>query len=267
MRYLNDIADRLGRKSKDLQILERVVAHNTVMGFLKTRGYSCINLRSMWSPTRWNGYADQDIRCAPFLSVGFLRLLIQKTPLGPLVQPDRPFQNTTLCQFSELARLKRADKPFFVFAHIVAPHYPYVFGASGEPVSAAERKGQEEKTLWVNQCKFVNTKVEELIPRLLAKSGPSPIIIIQGDHGLWEPWKPSWTEQFYMKTKMRILNAYYFPPGDSIPLYESISPVNTFRIIFNHYFRTNYPILDDRSYYSHVDKSPFDIRDVTDLAR
>jgi hypothetical protein len=267
MEYLNNVSDRLGKKSKDLRVLGLMVEHNKVMMFLKKYGYACINLRSMWSPTKWNRYADQDIKCAPYLSTGFLRLLLQTSPLKFLTLSDEPFRKTTLCQFSELEQLKRTDRPLFVFAHIVAPHFPYVFGTHGEQVSDTGRKGQEEKMLWVNQCKFVNTKVEELIPRLLAKPGPSPIIIIQGDHGLWEPWKPSWTEEFYMKTKMRILNAYYFPPGDSIPLYQSISPVNTFRIVFNHYFGTNYPVLDDRSYYSHVDFSPFDIRDVTDLAR
>jgi hypothetical protein len=35
-------------------------------------------------------------------------------------------------------------------------------------------------------------------------------------------------------------------------LYETISPVNTFRVIFNAYFGTDYEILPDISYYSPI---------------
>jgi len=31
-------------------------------------------------------------------------------------------------------------------------------------------------------------------------------------------------------------------------MYNNISPVNTFRVIFNHYFGTNLPLLKDKSY-------------------
>lgn len=49
---------------------------------------------------------------------------------------------------------------------------------------------------------------------------------------------------------MAILNAYYLPGADPASLYAAISPVNTFRVIFNQYFGGNYPMLEDVSYYS-----------------
>ena len=39
-------------------------------------------------------------------------------------------------------------------------------------------------------------------------------------------------------------------------MYDSISPVNTFRLIFNHYFDAGFPLLDDLSYYSAM-SSPY----------
>jgi hypothetical protein len=48
---------------------------------------------------------------------------------------------------------------------------------------------------------------------------------------------------------MKILNAYYLP-GHADQLYTSISPVNTFRVVLNSYFGTNFPLLEDVSYYS-----------------
>ena len=51
--------------------------------------------------------------------------------------------------------------------------------------------------------------------------------------------------------KFLILNAYYLP-GHSDIAYPTISPVNTFRLIFNTYFGTDYELLPDTSYYSPV---------------
>jgi hypothetical protein len=50
-----------------------------------------------------------------------------------------------------------------------------------------------------------------------------------------------------------ILNAYYLPYGGSELLYDSISPVNTFRLIFNYYFDGDYELLEDKAYYSPID--------------
>jgi len=49
---------------------------------------------------------------------------------------------------------------------------------------------------------------------------------------------------------MSILNAYYVNDEAKRDLYATITPVNTFRIIFNDYFGTNYPLLDDKSYFA-----------------
>jgi hypothetical protein len=65
-------------------------------------------------------------------------------------------------------------------------------------------------------------------------------MIIQGDHG------PS---HFDTSARMTILNAYYFP-GKESALYPEITPVNSFRLLFNNYFNTDFELLDDVSYYS-----------------
>ena len=42
-----------------------------------------------------------------------------------------------------------------------------------------------------------------------------------------------------------VLNAVYLPNNGEALLYDSISPANTFRVIFNHYFDTNFDLLED----------------------
>ena len=51
-----------------------------------------------------------------------------------------------------------------------------------------------------------------------------------------------------LKIRHGILNAYYFPDGGYKVLYDSISPVNNFRILFKHYFGVDFNLLDDISF-------------------
>ena len=57
-----------------------------------------------------------------------------------------------------------------------------------------------------------------------------------------------------VEDRMKILNAYYLPEGGGEEIYSEISPVNTFRVVLNMYFGGNLPLLEDRSYFSPVDR-------------
>ena len=82
----------------------------------------------------------------------------------------------------------------------------------------------------------------QAVDTIIADSKMPPIIIIQGDHG---PWLQPDDKHLW------ILNAIYFPDHKD-KLYSTISPVNTFRFVFDTYFGGKYNILDDISYYSPV---------------
>ena len=84
----------------------------------------------------------------------------------------------------------------------------------------------------------------EAVDTLLAESETPPIIIFQGDHGPWlQP----------REKRMWIFNAYYLPENND-KLYSKITPVNTFRLVFNTYFGGKYDMLEDVSYFSPVPK-------------
>ena len=57
-----------------------------------------------------------------------------------------------------------------------------------------------------------------------------PVIIIQGDHGA------AITSD---RGRMSILNAYYLPEDWHRALYPTITPVNSFRVVFNAFFGGN----------------------------
>jgi hypothetical protein len=66
--------------------------------------------------------------------------------------------------------------------------------------------------------------------------------------------------------RMRILNAYYFPGGRYEGLYDSISPVNSFRVVLSTYFGARLPLLPDRNYFS-TSSDSYRFIDVTDAVR
>ena len=61
---------------------------------------------------------------------------------------------------------------------------------------------------------------------------------------------------------MRNFCALYFPDGGAEAIYESITPVNIMRLVFNRYFDADLDLLEDRSYFSYYSE-PYRFADVT----
>lgn len=173
------------------------------------------------------------------------------------------FGERMLYVLDHLADLPDREAPNFVVAHIYAGHSPFVFGNSGEkPYSGRVNKKATEQ--YTEQIRVINTKIKSLIDRILSNSTRPSIIILQGDHGprvATRIIRKSRSHGFPdienltdddvkdLKSQFSILNAYYFPKGNNFRLYDEISPVNTFRVIFNHYFGGRYELLKDESYF------------------
>ncbi len=263
MEYVNYLSDQLGDKSRDLTPLFLMIKNSKVMRFLTSRGYKFIYVGASDTMIASNQYADWNVDCDKKITQDeFLEILLQGTMVYPYLSRFYVFDRYTLkrenilCQFSTLAQLHEIEGPIFVFAHILAPHGIYAFGPNGEEISEEDIKANKKEDLYLDQLIFINEKVRTLINEILLKSQEPPIVILQSDHGSRQTGK--------RRDAMRILNAYYLPQVDSSALlYESVTPVNTFRIIFNHYFETNYELLDDQSYDSNGDY-PYQFINVTD---
>ncbi len=139
----------------------------------------------------------------------------------------------TLEQIPELPGKK------FIYAHLFTTHQPFVFNADGSFRGLIINND----AAYYDQIVYTNKRIIEILTTIIQNSRQVPIIIIQGDHGI--PWT---TE------RVEILNAYYLPKGGSEALYPEITPVNTFRVVFNQYFGGNYELLPDTSYYSDQEK-------------
>jgi hypothetical protein len=183
--------------------------------------------------------------------------------------------------FSQLREMPQVEGPKFVFVHLLLPHPPWVFGRQGELLEPADFWGDpltpdslaRLRSRYVDQLVFTNTKLKETIDTILGQSVREPVIILQADEGPWTKEYMDYKQggsgplsEETLEIRARILNAYYLPGDAAQALYPSISPVNTFRLVFNEYFNAELPLLEDRSYTS-PGETPFRFTDVTDKVR
>lgn len=122
----------------------------------------------------------------------------------------------------------------YIYAHLLITHQPFVFYPDGDFHPALV----QDDNAYRDQILFANKRMLEIIKSILQNSNPKPIIIIQGDHS-------------FVKgvDRVKILNAYFLPDSNNEGLYDTITPVNTFRLIFNLYFGGKYEMLPDVSRY------------------
>ncbi len=131
-------------------------------------------------------------------------------------------------------------KPKFVYAHLMMPHPPYLFDRDGHRIKRGMGIDDDHKEFYLGQLIYENTLLTNAIASILKNSATPPVIILQGDHGY-----RSLPGAQQVEEASTILNAMYLPGFnvDSIP--PGVTPVNTFRLVFNHYFGEHYSRLPD----------------------
>jgi len=167
-----------------------------------------------------------------------------------LMELENKRQNI-LCGFSEIVNLKENEnKPIFAFMHLMIPHPPYAFDSNGGLVIGGRVHTEEgsfvDEEKYVNTIKFANKKILEVVENIL-ENNEKAIIIIQSDHGYDFEINHKNPSKTSLKQRFSNINAIYVPDKDVF--YEGVTPVNTFRIIFNECFGASYEILEDRMYY------------------
>lgn len=259
MQYLQDLDPLFNPENIGRTRLWDSLKHSAVRYNFESLGYETVNYATGFA---WNEIRDVDIFYSPPpLSSGlsefeglFLRTTLARyaEDLG-WVDSDavmgQGFRDRFNLVFDSLDGLSSNPDPTFAYIHLISPHPPFVFGPDGQPTDPSDfwnEKRMYPGTLYAqgyqNQLTHLNTKLLAAIDVILANSDTPPIIILQGDHGPWLQPKAK---------RMQILNAYYLP-GRNDELYPTITPVNTFRLVFNLYFGGDYPLLEDTAYFSPV---------------
>ena len=277
--YLNYVGKFVDPESNSWIPLQRLLQDHKVGQFLKNMGYRYIHLGSWWEPTRKNKLADENVYFVPFPESFYT--LYGTTMLYPISSALRMLDlryehwRGHRRQFENLLKTVEVKGPKFVFAHFLLPHSPYVFARNGDyvPFDHASKQGLE--AAYIDQLISTNRLLQGTLDSLLSQSKQPPIIILQADEGPWphryelDQNKFDWrlATDTEIKQKMKILNSYYVPGTDSRALYPTISPVNTFRVIFNLYFKTNLPLLPDESFIYQEQRHPHNLSDISSRLR
>ena len=166
------------------------------------------------------------------------------------LDPDSMHRETVLYAFDQLSRLPSLPSPKLVYVHILSPHPPMVFGQEagtrGIGDFDAEFSSDDQTALraYGDQVAYLNARLLEAMQAILQSSPNPPVILLTADHG--------WAERD-AEDKHSILHAYFLPDNGALALYPTITPVNSFRLIFDLYFGTSLGLLPDQSYYSTLD--------------
>jgi hypothetical protein len=193
--------------------------------------------------------------------------------------PGLNYYEETLYILKHLPTFIGQDKPSFVFADIFIAHPPFVFSKNGSyqkpnplipnvvfdgnlftDIHPEGKKAYIEG--YRNQVEYLNQRLQEMIIHLKQKMTRPTIIILQGDHGPGANYHQKDYNKTNLKERFGIMNAIYVPNQSKVLFPKNLTPVNTFRIILNHYFKSNLELLPNRQFYSPIHE-PANFVDVT----
>jgi len=282
MEYLEFLRETVGADSKDLRILSRMTRENKVMQIAKKMGYRIVHLLSNWDAGIWAGafMSNQKVNgqfiprrgnslgrvgqivLRPILKTEFGSTLLKSTILRTFIAQWIRYADTIAFveNMDLLASITEMEGPTFTFAHFLPPHPPYLFDRNGNVRKLEEYSLQKwkEKELYIDQLVWVNKAVKDAIDHILRNNKHKSVIVLQGDHG------SEFSGSFVNPNKMFIwertsnLYATHLPKAcRSNSLYQSITPVNTFRQIFNDCLGTKFEQLEDKTFWSNYER-PYD---------
>lgn len=247
----------------DMKKWYELINRNAVFSIFKKLGYHTIHVSSGTSNVNLEGYADEYIEKGMFNE--FRYTLLESSVLLAIEKffVVEDFRTKILYTLDEFSIIPEKPSPKFVFAHILCPHVPFVFGKNGEKNSTTHvditNRGKYKKELYINQYIFITKKIMEVIEIILNKSGKKPVILLQSDHGpplgsfieftegeiVNDKFNEPLSFKEILEGSLNNINAVYIPENKKIGYYDSMTAVNTFRVLFNHYFDAGLPLLED----------------------
>lgn len=253
--------DELGLAYDD-KVLSNRLKHSEVRSILDDLGYEFVFFETGYPPTEIDD-ADRFVKAPDAnrltdFEVLYLRTTVFGSPYSYYqarvsLSNDADIENYATrvrSTFSGLQNPIESDSPLFVYAHIISPHSPKLFNSNG----GVNVNWEGDFIAAVDGTyTYVQDQTIKALEAIIANSDQNPIIILQSDHG----------DTFEGAYRNLNLNAYYLPEDGGAGLYPTITPVNTFRLIFSEYFDMDFPLLPDSVYASPQD-ARYDFTQVDD---
>ncbi len=279
MEYLSGLSKLVPDRGQLIGLIQ----HNKSMAIFKKLGYKIITFASGYQPT---DVTNTDIHLssprigkshdleALMLINSVANFLIEQGWINVPITRYSTAQERINYEFDSLgSEVPGIEGPKMVFAHIIAPHAPFIFDQNGPIPSDNFYVLQDGNNFWGTQEQYIHDYVEQLIytnkqvikmiDGILTKSKTPPIIILQADHGPGAYLNFKSVENTCLKERFSILNAYYLPPEGKAEISDDFTPVNAFRFVLSSYFGIDYELLPNKQYYSTWDMT-YNFTDVTD---
>lgn len=297
-KYLDMPSEKGTSIEKDHRPLHSLMDHNRVFQFLKSYGYTNIHCSTTEIASLQIETADKVLIHYPWYYSTIAIELLANTSFYPMLTYFMANEGENRLRlklrlkdlfrrrhieksFEEIKNITSRKGPFMIYAHIMIPHKPYIYDEnghypkkgkkfSGVQVESYHPELQDKLRKYFAQMTYLHKVILNIIDHIKENSEEPPIIIVQGDHGIrhmvLQREKEGRTDipQDIFPELFSVLNVYHFPGFDYSQLDDDISPVNTFRVIFNHYFKTDFAILPNRHFFSFPDNQR-DFQEVTNL--
>lgn len=146
---------------------------------------------------------------------------------------------TTIDKIKSTANDSANRKPQFVFGHLFITHIPHLYDSTGNIRTVDEINLVDPFKSYTDQVRQANKAIKELVDYITTHNRKNTVIVIMGDHGYRN--YPTPKREYYFSNFCSI----YFPDQNYQPLYNTVTSVNLFRILFNTYFCQQLPLLKD----------------------
>jgi hypothetical protein len=237
-----ELIQRPGRTNRTL--LDTLSGDNRTVSFLKQIGYRYVHFEgAVYLNGRCRGYEDVCIRNKRRVVSELETRLLQLIPSKPVLKllpglrtlvEAKNASGTGIPELAEDLAVLEVQEPFFLYAHITAPHPPVRNDAECRLLPYdPDRKGPGP---FVDQVKCVNRQLTALLSQILADD-PEAIIMLSSDHGPRMSTRESGTRLddlslLQVRENLGILNALYLPDDCRRHLHPDITPINSMRLIF-----------------------------------
>jgi len=269
--HLTLLTDEVGRHSTDATLPNYLLENNRTVAFFKRQGYRFLFFPSQWWPSTvrnrnadwqfdpWSGFNPARAATRSDLR----RSLLATTAFAFLKRDDHWDADYIRRTLSRLEQVPGQTEPTFTFAHVVSPHWPYVFTPDcqvSRETSVDGRVGRRQA--YTGQLQCLNRMVLHTVTEILHHSPVPPIIILQGDHGTnllrySDAESASLVSPAQARERFGAFGAYYLPDGGGRLFGDSVSVVNVLQRILSHYFGALVqPSADD--FYLSLERTPYD---------
>jgi hypothetical protein len=252
---LPELAERPGDRPAEYRLVHRALNRARLLDDLRARGYAIINSPSPYGPST---LFSADVSMSSGGINHFDERLLTRTYLGDILSILSPSLVDSWMRDAVLTPMRNVEavaashsgSPHFMLAHVLSPHPPFLFDASGgvPHVEACYASGcslwttelqvlgitpAHYEDLLAGQIQFINGKILEMVDRI-SEEDPDAAVILFGDHGI----------RFDAGVSVEYFRNFFAArtPGHEDLFPDDVSPVNVLPMLENTYLATSFPI-------------------------